>query len=250
MLLIIHPFPRWGSYHKGAEMIKALKKNYLIIILAIALLVTNGSTLNPILPITGKVNNHSSGMVLVEPFQNIFLDDFDATQKANHDSQVIQDLINSVVDGRSDVIRGMYVKGNMALEVIQQPSGQAAFVSAVDEVITEFSMARKFGVIGMLAHNFLAGRYFSDIQIGDEINIVYGDGEISTYVVTDIQSYQALQPNSPQSQFLNLVSNQKLSATELFYQVYAGNHHLTLQTCIQVGEIDTWGRLFIIAEPV
>lgn len=215
-----------------------------------AILVTSGFQSLPLLPITGFQENLSTITQNLNPVENIFLDDFLETEQASQESKKIQDLLNSVLDGQSDVIKGLYVKGGMALEVIQQPSGQPTYVSSTDDAITEFSMARKYGVIGMLAHNYLAGTFFYEIKIGDIVNIVYGDGEIDEYLVIDIQSYQALQPTSPHSQFLDLSTNEKLSATQLFYKVYTGNPHLTLQTCIQEGSIDSWGRLFIIAEPI
>jgi hypothetical protein len=87
-------------------------------------------------------------------------------------------------------------------------------------------------------------------MIGDHVDVVYGDGVVQSYVVSNIIRYQAMQPYSPNSTFVNLDTNEQLSANNLFYQVYSGSHHLTLQTCIQEGVVDSWGRLFIIAEPV
>ena len=231
-------------------MIKALKKLVIVSLIASAIMVTSGFQSLPILPITGFHENLSTNHQKVDPYENIFLDDYLETEQANQESRKLQELLNSVLDGQSDVIKGLYVKGGLALEVIQQPSGQPAYVSSTDDAITEFSMARKYGVIGMLAHNYLAGSFFYEIKIGDIVNIVYGDGEVNKYLVTDIQSYQALQPTSPHSQFLDMSTNEKLSATQLFYKVYTGNPHLTLQTCIQEGSVDSWGRLFIIAEPI
>jgi hypothetical protein len=37
---------------------------------------------------------------------------------------------------------------------------------------------------------------------------------------------------------------------ELFETAYAGNYHLTLQTCIENNGDVSWGRLFIIARPM
>lgn len=231
-------------------MIRALKKIFIFELIISTVFVGFFSNSFPVLPVTGNVGDSLVDIAYIDPSENIFLDDFQDTQKASQDAQSIEDFITTIVDGRSDIIRGMYVKGSVALEIVQQPAGQASFVSSIDNVITEFSMAKNYGVIGLLAHNYLSGRYFYDLKIGDIVSIVYGNGEINEYQITDIQSYQALQPNSPNSQFLDLFTNEQLSATQLFRKVYAGNHHLTLQTCIQKGEIDTWGRLFIIAEPV
>jgi len=162
----------------------------------------------------------------------------------------LQTFVNTVVDGNSEVIRGVYSDGVLAFPVVQQPINQPGFVSSIDEVITEFSLSGANGVTGLLAHNYLAGKYFYELNIGDEIDIIYGDGEIRSYEISQFQEYQALQPNSPQSKFVDLITRKEITATELFKRVYVGDHHLTLQTCIQIGEIDSWGRIFIIANPV
>lgn len=162
----------------------------------------------------------------------------------------LQNFVEKMIDGRSEVVRGVYSDDILALPVVQQPSNQAGFVSTIDGVATQFAMPASYGVIGLLAHNYLSGKYFSNFEIGDEIQIVYGDGEIKKYLVADIQSYQALQPNSPNSRFIDLDSGDELSATQLFKRVYLGGHHLTLQTCIEEGNIDSWGRMFIIANPI
>lgn len=162
----------------------------------------------------------------------------------------LENFVMQVIDGNQKSIRGVYSNGVLAFPVIQQPAGQPGYVSSVEGVVTEFSMASSQGVTGLLAHNYLSGRFFHDFELGDVIQIVYGDGTIRKYQVSDLRKYQALQPNSTNSRFVDLDSDQELSATELFKLVYRGNHHLTLQTCIQVGEIDSWGRLFIIADPI
>ena len=162
----------------------------------------------------------------------------------------INDFISTVDDGETGVIRGVYSEDNFGLQIIQQPHGQAGFVSTIEGVVTQFSMPNQYGITGLLAHNYLSGRHFSALEIGDMVKLVYGDGEIKEYKIADILRYQALQPNSPNSQFLNLSTGEKLSASQLFKRVYMGNHHLTFQTCIQEGSEDSWGRLFIIANPI
>ena len=104
--------------------------------------------------------------------------------------------------------------------------------------------------IGLLAHNYLAGDYFFDIQKGAKVSIVYGDGSISEFIVTDIQEYQALQPNSPRTDFRDLETDKVISATELFKRVYMEPNRVTFQTCIWEGNEDSWGRLFVIAETI
>ena len=108
----------------------------------------------------------------------------------------------------------MYSNGVLAFPVIQQPAGQPGYVSSVEGVVTEFSMASSQGVTGLLAHNYLSGRFFHDFELGDVIQIVYGDGTIRKYQVSDLRKYQALQPNSTNSRFVDLDSDQELSAEE------------------------------------
>ena len=74
--------------------------------------------------------------------------------------------------------------------------------------------------------------------------------DVVDYRVADIREYQALQPNSATSQFVDILTGEKISATQLFKRVYMGSHHLTLQTCIEQGSVDSWGRMFVIAYPI
>ena len=32
-----------------------------------------------------------------------------------------------------------------------------------------------YGVTGILAHNYLSGKYFFDLEVGDELQLVYGN---------------------------------------------------------------------------
>ncbi len=162
----------------------------------------------------------------------------------------LQKFVESVADGNSSIVRGIFVENVLEYPVVQQPATQPGFVSTAQDVVTEFSMARKYGVTGILAHNYLAGASFFDLETGDMVQIIYGDGTIEKFEVTEKLEYQALSPDSASSSFKDLESGQTLSATQMFKEVYTGEEHLTLQTCIQVGSEDSWGRLFIIAEPV
>lgn len=162
----------------------------------------------------------------------------------------IQDFAEKLQNGESDEIRGIYAEDQFELYVVEQPSNKPAFVSSIDDVVTDFRMTKKYGVIGMIAHNYLAGQYFFFLEEGDILQIVYGDGSINRYEIKKIHKYQALNPKSPYSDFKDLNTDEVFSSTELFKRVYMGTHHLTLQTCIQVGKMDSWGRLFLIAEPI
>lgn len=171
--------------------------------------------------------------------------------QTSSDSTVLSlvEFTSALKNGGSD-IRGIHVPGIMAYRVVQQPSGQNGFVSGTRGTVTQFSLASKFGSIGMLAHNYLAGEKFVKLQMDDIIHIVYGDGSSNAFKVKEIHRFQALQPTSPSSNFIDLDTNEELTATALFKSMYAGKMHLTLQTCIAEGSESSWGRLFIIAEPI
>lgn len=162
----------------------------------------------------------------------------------------LQDFVNNVKNGDKTRITGLYSEDIFSLRVMQQPAGKPGFVSPVEGIATQFGMASKNNVTGMLAHNFSSGRLFFDLAIGDRVDVVYGDGNIREYRVDTIKRYQALSPKSASSEFVDLENGEKLSAINLFNRMYGGKHHLTLQTCIQQGDEDSWGRLFIIAEPI
>ena len=158
---------------------------------------------------------------------------------------------NLVENGQKDVLQGVYVKHLMALKVVRQPVGNDNFVSPIKGYLTEFRQATRQGNIGLLTHNYLGGQVFFQLSPGQEIQLIYGDKKIKTFVITDIQQYQALSPNSPTSNFINLDTKKQLSASSLFSKIYAdGSGKLILQTCIFENQNPTWGRLFVIAEQI
>lgn len=155
----------------------------------------------------------------------------------------------TVQNGKTEILRGVYVPGVLALPIIQQPSGSAGFVSNEDDRVTQFRMANSFGNIGLLAHNHLSGREFFNLSVGDEVRMVYGNGDVEVFVVAEVLRYQAMQPNSPYSAFRDLDTDKVLSVEKMFKKVYMGDRHLTFQTCIEQDGIGSWGRLFVIAIP-
>ena len=159
-------------------------------------------------------------------------------------------FVQRVMNGDPNQIVGVYVEGTLALPVVQQPAGSPAWVSYNDDETTQFLLAYTIaGNIGLIAHNFLAGRYFFNLYPGQIVELVYGDGSVVEYEISTIDQYQALQPDSPYSDFVDLVSGETISANDLFYRVYGGEHHLTFQTCISRDNNTEWGRLFPIAYP-
>ncbi|NIW47239.1 MAG: hypothetical protein GWN30_21570 [Gammaproteobacteria bacterium] len=162
----------------------------------------------------------------------------------------MRNFIREVYTGDASTITGIYVHEEFSLNVSQQPSGSPGYISPNENTATEFKMARDYGSIGMLAHNYLAGDLFFQLEHGQVIYLVFGDGMVQPYTILNVLRYQALQPNSPYSNFLNLDNTEEyLSAADLFYKVYDQDDALILQTCIENQGIDTWGRLFIIAVP-
>lgn len=158
------------------------------------------------------------------------------------------DFAKSMQNGTHD-LRGVYVADVLALPIVQQPANNAAFVSPNDNEITQFGMASQYGNVGLLAHNFLSGELFSQLQVGQEIRLVYGDGRVEYFIVTEILRYQATQPTSPYSSFRNVDKDETFTAEQMFKRVYLGDRHVTFQTCIEANGNSSWGRLFVIATP-
>ncbi|MBI3242970.1 MAG: hypothetical protein HYZ49_11820 [Chloroflexi bacterium] len=155
-----------------------------------------------------------------------------------------------VKDGAAGVVRGVYAPGALALRVEQQPETRPMYISAAPDTATQFRYATFTNVIGLLAHNHVSGAQFFNLNFGQEVWIVYGDGAKQGYLVANILRYQALQPASTRSQFLDLDTGEVVSSAQLYDRVYRGEHHLTFQTCIEQGGVATWGRLFVIATPL
>ena len=160
-----------------------------------------------------------------------------------------EDFNESVQNGAADVLRGVYVSDVFALPVVQQPANNSYYVSKRDKEITQFSIASQYGNTGLLAHNHLSGRLFSQLMVGQEIRLVYGDGRVEHYVVAQLLHFQALQPESITSSFRNLDRNETLTSAQMFNRAYVGKNRLVFQTCIAENGNPSWGRLFVIAMP-
>ena len=139
--------------------------------------------------------------------------------------------------------------GKFSFGVVGQPQKFPSYVSDKPEIVTRFSLAEQHGSLGFLAHNYLAGKAFFSLVEGDPVYLEYQQDDIQRFVVMATKEYQALSPYDPYSTFIDLDSGAYLSASELFYEVYAVKGQLVLQTCIEKNGIDTWGRYFVIAQP-
>ncbi len=157
---------------------------------------------------------------------------------------------HAVANHTAVVLTGVSIHDAGDFPVVQQPLGDTNYVSKNDGEVTQFASANQYGNIGLLAHNYLSGKSFSKIHIGQEINLEYSDGRTESFVVTEILHYKALDPKSPYSSFQNLDHQEEiLSVSQMFDRAYQGGHHVTFQTCISAGGNSSWGRLFVIASP-
>jgi hypothetical protein len=161
----------------------------------------------------------------------------------------LDEFIEEVRNGKPGVLRGVYIPGVLANWVTQQPSDKPGFVSSVDDALTQFQLASRFGSTGLLAHNYLAGEGFSHLAEGQVLYLIYGNGKTETFVITHFMRFQALQPNSLMSDFVDLKDGTHLTASQLLSKAYNRPGQVVFQTCISADGNDSWGRLFVIAKP-
>lgn len=160
-------------------------------------------------------------------------------------------FIRSVQNGNHKSLVGVYVPGQWAFPVSQQPASNPGFVSSNSEVVTQFSLAAQYDTVGLLAHNYLAGSSFFELNRFNKVALIFGDGNVKFYRIKEIERYRAISPNSPYSSFENLQDpGVIISVTELFNRIYAPGNRLVLQTCIEENGILSWGRLFVSAKPM
>ena len=161
----------------------------------------------------------------------------------------LPDSYNLIQSGEAGLLLSVYVPDVLTLPIVQQPANNPYYVSSDDGEATQFSIASQYGNIGLLAHNNLSGQSFSKLSVGQKVELFYGDGRTEDFVITKVMRFQALQPQSEQSSFLDLDNSETLSANQLFNRVYTGSRHITFQTCIKANGNASWGRLFVVATP-
>jgi len=157
-------------------------------------------------------------------------------------------FVSQVKNGEAGELRGVYVPELFAARIVQQPGGNLEFVSPRQNIVTQFDLAAQVGSTGLLAHNYLMGENFSLLKKDQKFYLIFGDGQVLTYVVTEILRYQAFEPASISSSFVSLADNDLLTASELFTKVYDRPGNVIFQTCISRDGSLGWGRLFVIAE--
>lgn len=178
-------------------------------------------------------------------------------EPANVEPAVVQrnptllEFMNLVKNNLSYDLVGVYVPGVLAFRIVDQPGGNYAYVSQEQDVVTLFGMAMKYDSIGLLAHNNLAGKEFNKLLIDMRIILIYGNGAIKTFSVTDVKYFHASNPYSPYSNFEDVENlGTWLTAKQVFNQIYAVGDRLIFQTCIEAEGEPAWGRLFVTAELV
>jgi hypothetical protein len=190
--------------------------------------------------------------LLVIVLEGLFLNPDSAPAMGNAESALpnFTDFVKQVQNGEANVLRGVYVSDVLALPVAQQPAGDPNYVSRNDGEATQFSTASQYRNVGLLAHNNLSGKSFSRLAVGQKMRLIYGDGKVESFSVTQVMHFQALEPKSALSAFRSLSNDKILSAQQMFNLVYSGPRHLTFQTCIKSNGNWNWGRLFVVAMPI
>jgi len=162
---------------------------------------------------------------------------------------LLSTFISQVRNGQAGEVRELYIPEILAATVVHQPREDNNFVSSEPNSVTLFGPSSQLGSTGLLAHNYLAGANFFLAQKDQIFYLIYGDGQISMWVVKEILQYQALNPTSKFSNFIDLKNNASLTTAEAFSKVYDRPGQVILQTCIAMDHNASWGRLFVIAQP-
>ena len=164
----------------------------------------------------------------------------------------LADFVAALKNDQPQQIVGVYVAKLFALRVVQQPQNDPTFVSSAPGATTQFGMAAQYGTVGLLAHNYLSGEVFFSLGVGQEVDVIYGDGSLARYSVLALRHFQALRPLDPASDFIDLddLARAHVSNENLFQDIYAAGSRVVFQTCILANGDPSWGRLFVIATPL
>lgn len=97
--------------------------------------------------------------------------------------------------------------------------------------------------IALAAHNTKAGAFFLQLHPGSQVS--YTD---DLYTVQEVIFMQALLPNDPAGDLVNMEDGKQRTAGETWDYIYNRPGALVLQTCVERDGLTTWGRWFVIAE--
>ncbi len=171
------------------------------------------------------------------------------SQPDTNSNAALADFVRKMTNG-TEALTGVFVENSFAYPVVQQPSGNTVYVSSANDTATEYSSAAKYGNVGLLAHNTLGGRRFSELVAGQRIFLVFGSGRVEGFVVSQIYRYEAIDPNNSKTNLRDPANGMVYNSDYVFRKMYAGSRHVTLQTCIEKNGNASWGRMFIIATPL
>lgn len=163
----------------------------------------------------------------------------------NHEHARLRAWIAGLPEGDPDTVISVFVPDILAQPVVPQRS--SLDVTIDPQEISQFRLAQTYGSIGLLAHNYLIGAKFFEIEVGDRAYAIYGDGHYDVYQVTEIADYQAINLYV----YRDLITNARLDQYALVDKIYgAKNDRLVFQTCIEKDGALSWGRRFVLAQLV
>jgi sortase (surface protein transpeptidase) len=132
---------------------------------------------------------------------------------------------------------------SFSFTVLYQPDAMHYYVYAVAGTVTNYSEAKN-GNIGLLAHEELAGKTFTQLKQSDIITLRFSDERIEKYQVSHVLRYVALEPYNISSPFINMETKEISAAIDLGNSLYVfAKDQLVLQTCYD----NAHGRLFVVA---
>jgi len=138
--------------------------------------------------------------------------------------------------------------GFFSLAVTEQPPGLPSFVSSEPKKLTRFQLADRYGSVGFIAHNYLAGKNFYKLECNMPVKTVFDDLSVRYFRVVSIRKFRADSPWEVTSPMVDLRTGKQYTAEMVFREIYGEGDRMVLQTCIAREDTEAWGRLFVIAE--
>lgn len=150
-------------------------------------------------------------------------------------------FVRSIEDGTSGKVRGVYVPNEFAFPVSQ---GWADNPRQNDAGVV-FQIPGADKATFLIAHDGLAGTYFYELKVGDEVRIVFGDGTWHSYYVSDIERYQVTAAND----FVAVNDPSVELNMDQMGTRYLNTDLVIFYTCLPNGFNPSWGRLLVSAKP-
>lgn len=173
----------------------------------------------------------------------------DSAQESDEAPRLFLQLMSGVEERFGEATAALYVPDLFGFPILPQPEGEHGFVSAKADRVTQFGLAARHGVVGILAHNYLAGKDFYRLQLGQQLWIAASRHKVQLYQVIQIEAFQKIMRPGQPDRYVELSNDRVWSVAELFARYYTGRPHVVLQTCLEKnGRLD-WGLTFIVAAP-